>query len=89
LKKRSTQRAPAAGEVFGERLRELRAKRGLTQQALADLVGIPNSHVSAMERGVKLPTLLTVLRLAVALECKASALISVFDRADLHAIVAK
>jgi len=87
LKKRSAQHASAAGEVFGERLRELRAKRGLTQQALADLVGIPHTHVSAIERGVKLPTLLTVLRLAVALQCKASALVTVFDRADLDAIV--
>lgn len=89
MTKRSIQRPPAAGEVFGERLRELRAKRGLTQQALADLVGIPHTHVSAMERGVKLPTLLTVLRLALALECKASTLVSAFDRADLGTIVAK
>jgi transcriptional regulator with XRE-family HTH domain len=75
--------------VFGERLRELRVKRGLTQQALADVVGIPHTHVSAMERGVKLPTLLTVLRLAVALECKVTALVSPFDTADLPAMVTR
>lgn len=49
--------------------------------------GSPHTHVSAIERGVKLPTLLTVLRLAVALQCKATALVTVFDRADLDAIV--
>jgi transcriptional regulator with XRE-family HTH domain len=83
----STQKPSAAGEMFGERLRELRVKRGLTQQALADLVGIPQTHVSAMERGVKLPTLHTVLRLAVALECKVTALVSVFDKADISKIL--
>lgn len=87
--KRLTQHQTAAGAVFGARLRELRGKRGFTQQALADLVGIPHTHVSAMERGVKLPTLLTVLRLAVALDCKVASLVSAFDSADLAAIVSK
>ena len=87
--KRLPQHQTAAGAVFGERLRELRVKRGLTQQALADVVGIPHTHVSAMERGVKLPTLLTVLRLAVALECKVTALVSPFDTADLPAMVTR
>ena len=87
MKKQPVHRSPSPAEVFGERLRELRTNRRLTQQALADLVGIPHTHVSAIERGVKLPTLLTVLRLAVALQCKASALVTVFDRSDLEAIV--
>lgn len=87
--KRSTVRPTAAGELFGDRLRELRSKRGLTQQALADLVGIPQTHVSAMERGVKLPTLLTVLRLAAALGCKVGALVSVFDKGDVRSILPK
>jgi len=73
--------------MFGERLRDLRVKRGLTQQALADLVGVPQTHVSAMERGVKLPTLHTVLRLAVALECKVTALVSVFDKTDISKLL--
>lgn len=78
-----------AGEVFGTRLRELRSKRGLTQQGLAELVGIPHTHVSAMERGVKLPTLHTVLRLAVALECKVTALVSGYDRVDVASMLSK
>jgi transcriptional regulator with XRE-family HTH domain len=73
----------AAGELFGARLRELRQKRGLSQEALAERMGIPQTHVSAMERGVKFPNLLTVLRLALALECKVTALVKVFDSKDL------
>lgn len=79
----------AAGELFGARLREVRLKRGLSQQELAELVGIPQPHVSAMESGVKFPNLLTVLRLAVALECKVTELVRVFDKPDLHSILPK
>ncbi|HSY52243.1 MAG TPA: helix-turn-helix transcriptional regulator [Thermoanaerobaculia bacterium] len=64
----STPLTVVSGEIFGARLREVRLKRGLSQQALAELVGLPQPH--AMESGAKFPNLLTVLRLAVALECK-------------------
>jgi transcriptional regulator with XRE-family HTH domain len=77
------------GELFGARLRELRLKRGLSQQALAERVGIPQTHVSAMEVGIKFPNLLTVLRLAAALECKVTDLVRVFDKSDLQSILPK
>lgn len=76
-----------AGELFGERLREIRKKRGVTQVELADLTGLPQSHVSAMERGAILPNLLTLLRLAKALGCKTSELVSTFDKQDLSVIL--
>jgi len=79
----------AAGEIFGARLREVRLKRGLSQIALAERVGIPQPHVSAMESGAKFPNLLTVLRLAVALECKVMQLVGVFDKTDLPSILPK
>src|SRR3954451_6514586 len=79
----------AAGELLGARIREVRLKRGLSQQALAERVGIPQTHVSAMELGIQFPNLLTVLRLAVALECKANDLVGVFDKADLSSILPK
>jgi transcriptional regulator with XRE-family HTH domain len=79
----------AAGELFGARLREVRLNRGLSQQELAERVGIPQPHVSAMESGVKFPNLLTVLRLAAALECKVTDLVRVFDKADLALLLPK
>ena len=79
----------AVGELLGARLRELRLKRGLSQQALAERVGVPQTHISAMELGVKFPNLLTVLRLAVALECKVTELTSVFDKVDLPSLLAE
>ncbi len=78
-----------AGVIFGTRLRELRQKRGLTQVALAEVTGFPQSHISQMERGEKLPQLATLMRLAVALECKLTALVNVFDKEDLATLVPK
>jgi transcriptional regulator with XRE-family HTH domain len=80
-------RSSAVAELFGERLRELRHAAGLTQEALADRAGLPHTHISAMERGIKLPNLLTLLRLAVALDCKVAKLVRVFDDTKLASIL--
>jgi len=55
------------GEVFGKRLRELRQKSGVTQHDLAQAAGLTDAYVSNMENGFAVPSLTTVLRLAVAL----------------------
>lgn len=78
-----------AGELFGQRMREIRIKRGLTQQAIAERADVPQTHVSNIERGFKLPNLLTVVRIAIALECKVTDLTSVFDKADLPSLLPK
>ena len=82
-------RSSAVAELFGERLRELRHAAGLTQEALADRAGLPHTHISAMERGIKLPNLLTLLRLAVALDCKVAKLVRVFDETKLASMLSK
>jgi transcriptional regulator with XRE-family HTH domain len=79
--------ATPAGLLLGQRVRELRTKRRLTQQALAESAGIPQTHVSAIELGLMQPNLGTLLRLALALQCKVSALVSVFDKEDLAKLV--
>ena len=79
----------SAGTLFGERVRELRKKRGITQVMLAEATGIPQNHVSSIERGTKVPNLLTLIRLAHALECRVSALVSVFDKEDLGKLLPK
>ncbi|HEV7427376.1 MAG TPA: helix-turn-helix transcriptional regulator [Thermoanaerobaculia bacterium] len=75
------------GEVFGRRLRELRQKYGVTQQQLSVATGLTEGYISNMERGIKVPSLTTVLRLAVALGCKVTELVSIFDKTDLQAIL--
>ena len=78
-----------AGELLGRRLRDLRQERDVTQVALAERAGLPQSHISEMERGVMLPNLLTILRLAAALPCKVTDLTSVFDEVNPGSLLPK
>ncbi len=48
---------------FGEALREVRKKKGLTQEALAHKAGITMAYVGQLERGLKSPSLWTIHRL--------------------------
>ena len=52
---------------LGNRLRELRAERNLTQAALAELVGVSRKTVNTIENGVFVPSTLLALKLASAL----------------------
>ena len=63
-------------QVFGMVLRELRLERELTQDQLADLADTERSHISAIERAEKGPTLATILSLARALGMSASDLLA-------------
>jgi transcriptional regulator with XRE-family HTH domain len=74
-----TPKSQPEGVVFGQRLRELRTARGLSQNALADLCGSNHPFISELERGVKVPSLTMILRLAKALECGVCDLVEVFD----------
>jgi transcriptional regulator with XRE-family HTH domain len=67
------------GVIFGQRLRELRLARKLTQTQLAERCGSSYPFISNLERGVKVPSLTMVLRLAEALECRVYELVKVFD----------
>ena len=53
---------------FGERLREIRQKKGISQEALAHLAGLHRTYVSGVERGERNISLLNIERLAVALD---------------------
>jgi transcriptional regulator with XRE-family HTH domain len=53
--------------AFGQRLRSLRADAGLSQVDLAARCFLRNDHISAFERGVRLPTLMVLLVLGDAL----------------------
>jgi transcriptional regulator with XRE-family HTH domain len=79
----------AEGEVFGLRLRELRQKYGVTQQQLSIATGLTEGYISNMERGLKVPSLTTILRIAAALGCKVTELVSTFDKTDLLSILPK
>ena len=49
---------------FGKRLRALREERGWSQEEFADRAGLHRTYVSAVERGIRNPTLSVLDRLA-------------------------
>lgn len=52
------------GERFGTHLKRSRRRADLSQQALADLVGMNRVNVRELERGLALPRIDTILKLA-------------------------
>ena len=59
----------------GETIRSLRIKKGITQEVLSGLADIGRSHLSAIERGERKPTLETLYRICNALDIKMSTFI--------------
>jgi transcriptional regulator with XRE-family HTH domain len=66
--------------VFGEVLRALRVKQGITQDQLAERVETERSHISAIERAEKGPALATIFSLAEGLGMSASELIGQVEK---------
>ncbi|EPP5808453.1 helix-turn-helix domain-containing protein [Vibrio vulnificus] len=53
--------------TFGERVRQIRKEKGLSQEALADLAGIDRSYMGHIERGDQNITLTKIHQIADAL----------------------
>lgn len=68
-----------AAVAFGKVLRDLRTKAGLTQEALGFEADLRRTYISILELGQQQPTLTTILKLARALECPASSLVSLVE----------
>lgn len=56
------------GARLGARLRAQREARGYTQAKLAEKIGVSPNYFGVLERGLKLPTLDTLIQLARALD---------------------
>lgn len=52
---------------FGERLRQLRKERKISQEKLAELSGLHRTYISSLERGGRNPTLVSLSAIADAL----------------------
>lgn len=65
---------------LGLTIREYREKRGLSQEAFADDVGVHRTYMGAIERGERNPTLKNLERIAAGLELKLSSLIMAAEK---------
>ena len=61
--------------VFGEILKRLRQEKTLSQQDLADLIGVHVRQISKYEMGTSLPTLERIRRMAEVLDVTADELV--------------
>ena len=61
-------------EALGNRIRELRTRRGWSQEAFADECGINRSHMGEVERGETNVTFSTLYHISQRLEVSVSSL---------------
>lgn len=66
--------------ALGAAIRACRLEQGVTQEELADLTSLDRSYVGSIERGAQNPGIVTILRVAKALNVSAADL---FARAAL------
>lgn len=58
----------------GAVIQAVREEKGLSQEVVSGLAGIGRTHLSAIERGIRKPTLETFFKIAEALDMPASEL---------------
>lgn len=61
--------------AIGSRIKEARERAHLTQEDLAEIVDISPTHMSVIERGVKIPKLDTFFKIINALKLSSDALL--------------
>ena len=61
--------------AFGDRLRELRQERGISQEKLAEEAGLHRNYVGVLERAQQSATLDAICKLAAALDVRPSVLL--------------
>ncbi len=64
-----------SSHIVGKVNADIRQKKGLTQEVMSGLANIGRTHLSAIERGERKPTLETIWRIAQALDMQPSELV--------------
>ncbi len=68
------------GKIVGEVISNFRNKKGVSQEVLSGLADIGRTHLSAIERGQRKPTLETFYRLCCALNVKMEQVIKEIEK---------
>lgn len=61
---------------FGKKVREERLKKGLSQEDLASKAGVHRTYIGMIERGEKNITLVTIKKVAMALDLRINQLLN-------------
>ena len=65
--------------LVGQIIQRIREEKKMSQELVSGLAGIGRTHLSAIERGERKPTLETFFKIAYALNIKASTLMSAIE----------
>lgn len=65
--------------TFGNSLRLIRKSQGLTQEELAQVCGLDRTYISGLERGVRNPSLLVIVKISTILNTSLGDLFSAID----------
>lgn len=66
--------------IVGKVIQQYREKRGLSQEVVSGLADIGRTHLSAIERGVRKPTMETFFKLAEAMNVAPSELMRLIEQ---------
>lgn len=66
-------------QLVGARIKSIRMKKGLTQEKLAEKIGISPKYLSSIERGLENPTLDTILNIVKKLRVPLDDIFSTVD----------
>lgn len=67
-------------KLVGEVIADFRKRKGVSQEVLSGFADIGRTHLSAIERGERKPTLETLYRLANALDVKMSEIVMEIEK---------
>lgn len=68
-------------QTVGRVIGEFRKRKGVSQEVLSGLADIGRTHLSAIERGERKPTLETLYRISNALDVKMSDIVAEIEKA--------
>jgi len=68
-------------KIVGKTIQRYRERKGVSQEVLSGLADIGRTHLSAIERGERKPTLETFYRICLALDIKSSELLEAIEEA--------
>ena len=75
---------PDISALFGEVLQRYRAAAGISQEELALRADVDRTFISRLERGVRQPTITTLINLAEALSVSAADLVGETENVHRH-----
>ena len=72
--------------LFGKRLRELRKRNNMTQEKLAEIIGIEPRNILKIENGKSFPRISTMQKIMEIFDCKASDLFEFEHLDDINVV---